>query len=71
MADPKPEGDPNPPGDPKPECDPKPAGDPNPASPEQEIGDRPGNAGQHPATPSEVDARNAAGDRGAGAGVNR
>ncbi len=57
MADLKPEGDPNPLGDPKPATDPKPAGDPNPAAPEQEIGDRPRNAGDHPGRPPDVDAR--------------
>jgi hypothetical protein len=56
-SDPMPTRDPMPQGDPKPYSDPKPAGDPNPTGPEQEIGDRPGNAGQHPATPPEVDAK--------------
>jgi hypothetical protein len=58
MDDPKPNGDPNPVGDPKPGHDPKPQGDPNPTAPGREIGDRPGNAGQHPGTPPKVDARN-------------
>lgn len=57
MPDPKPERDPIPLGDPKPESDPKPEGDPNPKAPEQEVGDGPGNAGQHPGTPPEINAQ--------------
>jgi hypothetical protein len=61
MTDPKPKGDPSPVGDPKPGRDPKPQGDPNPTAPGREIGDRPGNAGQHPGTPPAVDARKSSG----------
>ena len=60
QGDPKPQGDPYPAGDPSPERDPKPEGDPNPAAPGQEIGDRPGNAGQHPGMPPEIDAEDSA-----------
>jgi len=51
MPDPKPERDPKPEGDPKPEDN------PNPRAPEQEVGDGPGNAGQHPGMPPEIDAQ--------------
>ena len=71
MADPKPQRDPNPVGDPKPDRDPKPAGDPSPAAPGREIGDRPGNVGQHPGMPPEIDARKRPGTNGRDSSAQR